>query len=104
MARQKKIEKSIDVKVEDVKDVEEIVEQTEEEVVNDEEVIEDEVEEVKDVEEIVEQTEDVKDVEEDVIEDVDLTQRQRLCKWELQRLITIYGIDDFVKVVKMMLK
>ena len=99
MARQKKIEKSIDVKVEDVKDVEEIVEQTEEEVVNDEEVIED----VKDVEE--DEVEEVKDVkEEDVIEDVDLTPRQRLCKWELQRLITIYGIDDFVKVVKMMLK
>ena len=63
MARQKKIEKSIDVKVEDVKDVEE-----------------DEVEEVK------------------------LTQRQLLCKWELNRLITIYGIDDFEKVVKMMLE
>lgn len=59
---------------------------------------------VKDVEEIVEQTEDVKDVEEDEVEDVDLTQRQLLCKWELNRLITIYGIDDFEKVVKMMLE
>lgn len=84
MARQKKIEKSIDV-LEDVKDVEEIVEQTEE-VVNEEDV------------------NDEEDVNEEVIEDVDLTPRQRLCKWELQRLITIYGIDDFIKVVKMMLK
>ena len=62
------------------------------------------LEEVKDAEEIVEQTEDVKDVEEDEVEEVNLTQRQLLCKWELQRLITIYGIDDFIKVVKMMLK
>ena len=75
MGRQKKIEKSIDV-----------------------------LEDVKDVEEIVEQTEDVKDVEEDEVEEVKLTQRQLLCKWELNRLITIYGIDDFEKVVKMMLE
>lgn len=80
MAKKKKIEKSIDV-LEDVKDVEEIVEQTEE-VVDEDEVVN----------------------EEEVIEDVDLTQRQRLCLWELQRLITIYGIDDFEKVVKKMLK
>lgn len=97
MARQKKIlEKSIDV-LEDVKDAEEIVEQTEEEVVNDEDVNDEE-----DVNEEV--IEDVKDVEEDEVEEVNLTQRQLLCKWELQRLITIYGIDDFIKVVKMMLK
>ena len=48
--------------------------------------------------------EDVKDVEEDEVEEVKLTQRQLLCKWELNRLITIYGIDDFEKVVKMMLE
>ena len=78
MARQKKIEKSIDV-LEDVKDVEEIVEQTEE---------------VKDDE----------DVEEDEVEEVKLTQRQLLCKWELNRLITIYGLNDFEKVVKIMLE
>jgi hypothetical protein len=90
MAKQKKKEKSIDVKVEDVKDVEEIVEQTEEEVVNDEDVINDE--------------EVIEDVEEDEVEEVNLTQRQLLCKWELQRLVTIYGLNDFEKVVKMMLK
>ena len=46
--------------------------------------------------------EDVKDVEEDEVEEVKLTQRQLLCKWELNRLITIYGLNDFEKVVKMM--
>lgn len=56
----------------------------------------------KKIEKSIDVLEDVK--EEDVIEDVDLTQRQLLCKWELNRLITIYGIDDFEKVVKMMLK
>lgn len=76
MAKKKKIEKSIDV--EDVKDVKEIVEQTEE-VVNEE---------------------DVKDEEEDEV----MTERQLLCKWELTRLITIYGLNDFEKVVKKMLK
>ena len=48
--------------------------------------------------------EDVKDVEEDEVEEVKLTQRQLLCKWELNRLITIYGLNDFEKVVKMMLE
>ena len=48
--------------------------------------------------------EDVKDVEEDEVEEVKLTQRQLLCKWEINRLITIYGLNDFEKVVKMMLE
>lgn len=101
MARQKKIlEKSIDVKVEDVvNDAEEIVEQTEEDV-DEEEVVNDEEDVNEEVIEDVKEEEVIEDVEEDEV----MTERQLLCKWELQRLITVYGIDDFIKVVKMMLK
>lgn len=49
------------------------------------------------------ETVDVKTDVEDVKE-VELSERQRTLKWELERLLVIYGVEDFEKCLKFVFK
>ena len=60
----------------------------------------------KTIEETVDVKTDVEDVKTDVeeVNDVELTDRQRTLKWELERLLVIYGVEDFEKCLKFVFK